>query len=173
MKKSEKELEVDNQRPDEIVVLQMRRHPWVLFNPFLVLYAVLIGTWILILIFGWPIFIIYFSIIAVAFIISYGSIAWFSYTHDLFVLTNQRIIKIDQKGLFSRKVSETELDNAINVNYEIHGMRKTLMNYGDVNVSTVGDEVSMIAIHDISNPHFVQERIIDLHKKYKAHLNSQ
>jgi len=79
-------------------------------------------------------------------------------------------IKIDQKGYFNRRVSETELDNIYNINYEIKGIVKSLLNYGDIKVSTVGDDISVIAIINIENPHYIQEKIMDLHQKYKKSL---
>lgn len=168
----EKDIEVDNQRPDEDIVFLMRQHPWVLARP--ALFLILVFLLVLISFLIWKLNSISIGVLiaAILFSVCYISIIWYSFSNDLFILTNQRLIKIDQKGFFSRRVSETELDNVYNINYEIKGFMKSLLNFGDIKISTVGDDVSTIALPNIENPHFVQEKIMDLHKKYKTKIYS-
>lgn len=168
----QKDLEVDNQRPDEEIIFSLRQHPWVLSKPaFVLIVALLI---MLLSYYIWQINSISLAVIGAGliFIIVYISISWYSYTNDLCIVTNQRLIKIDQKGYFHRRVSETELDNIYNINYEIKGIMKSLLNYGDIKVSTVGDDISVIAIINVENPHYIQEKIMDLHAKYKKKIYS-
>ncbi|MEI6039981.1 MAG: PH domain-containing protein [Candidatus Berkelbacteria bacterium] len=161
------DLELDNQAADEEVIMTVRQHPWVLaraiFNIILVILIVFAG----ILIGHWNAFTIGLLAVGVCFVLIYVTIVWYSYSNDLLILTNHRIIKIDQKSFFNRRVSETELDNVMNINYEIKGLIKSLLNFGDVKISTVGDEVSMIVVENVENPHFLQEKIATLAKKYK------
>jgi nitrate reductase NapE component len=163
----QKDLELDNQRADEEVVMTVRQHPWVLarpiFNIILVILVVLAGF----LIWHWQLISIGLLVAAACFSLIYISIIWYSYSNDFLILTNHRLIKIDQKSFFNRRVSETELDNVMNINYEIKGFIKSLLNFGDIKISAVGDEVSMIVIVNIENPHFLQEKIASLSKKAK------
>jgi hypothetical protein len=168
----QKDLEVEDQRPDEEIIVTMRQHPWVLARPAFYLTLIFAAVFVIFLIFNFSTFSFSSLIVAVCFGLIYVSVSWYTYSNDLFILTNQRLIKIDQKSFFNRRVSETELDNVYNINYEVKGIIKSLLNFGDVKISTVGDDVSTIFIYNIENPHYIQERIMDLHKKYKVKIYS-
>ena len=164
----EKELEVDNQRPDEEIIFFMRQHPWVLARSAFWLILIVLAGFLSFLIGGFGTISLIIIVCLGIFGLFYISRSWYAYTNDLFVLTNQRLIKIDQQGFFSRRVSETELDNVYNINYEIKGVIKSLLNFGDIKISTVGDDVSTITILNIENPHYIQEKVMDYHRKYKV-----
>lgn len=164
--------EIDDQRPDEEIIFAYHQHPWVLTKTFVYLILVIVLVVLVFLI--WQVNQISIGILIVGLIFSViiVSVRWFSYASDLFILTNQRVIKIDQTGLFNRKVSETELDNVYNVNYEVKGLIRSFLNFGDIKISTVGDEISTITIKNIENPSFIQEKIMSYHSKFKSKLYS-
>jgi hypothetical protein len=168
----QKDLEVDNQRPDEEIIFSLRQHPWVLAKSALIMVGVVLV--VLLSYYFWKINNISMGVLAAAVVFSviYLPSIWYGYINDLTIVTNQRLLKIDQKGYFYRRVSETELDNIYNINYEIKGVMKSLLNYGDIKVSTVGDEISIIVMLNIENPHYIQEKIMDLHAKYKKKIYS-
>lgn len=162
------EKEMDDQRPDEEIIFTYHQHPWVLARS---MFYVTVDIILIVLAFLiWQInqFTIGLTVAGIVFGFIIVSMRWFTYRNDLFILTNQRLIKIDQTSLFKRKVSETELDNVYNVNYEVNGIVKSLLNFGDIKISTVGDEISTMTISNIENPSFVQEKIMAYHNKYKA-----
>lgn len=164
--------EMDDQRPDEEIIFTYHQHPWVLAKTFL--YLIIDAVVIVLAFLVWQADQISIGILVAGLIFAFTTISvrWFTYRNDLFILTNQRIIKIDQSGLFKRKVSETELDNVYNVNYEVNGLIRSLLNFGNIKISTVGDEVSTINISNIENPSFVQEKIMSYHNKYKKKVYS-
>lgn len=164
--------EMDDQRPDEEIIFTYHQHPWVLAKTFLYLILIIVLVVLAFLIWHVNQISIGILILGLIFGIVLISVRWFTYISDLFILTNQRIIKIDQAALFKRKVSETELDNVYNVNYEVNGFIRSLLNFGDIKISTVGDEISTITIRNIENPSFVQEKIMFYHNKYKAKVYS-
>ena len=168
----QKDLEVDNQRPDEEIILLMRQHPWVLAKSAFILIIVILVIFLSFFIWKVNNISLGLLIVAIIFMVIYIAVCWYSFANNIFILTNQRLIKIDQKGYFNRKVSEAELDNIHNVNYEIKGIIKSLLNFGDIKISTVASETSTIIIDDIENPHYIQEKIMDLHKKYKIKIHS-
>ena len=47
-------------------------------------------------------------------------------------------LNIEQKGLFSRTISELDYTHVQDVTSEVHGPIHTLLNYGDVHVQTAG-----------------------------------
>ena len=162
----EEELEFDNQRSDEKIILLRRRHPWVLTKTGLLI--LLIAIIVVISFFIWGA-----SLISVTFLIMGGVLAlylfstrWFVYANDIYILTNQRIINIDQGGFFTRRVSEAELDNIQNVTYEIKGPIKSFLNFGEIQIQTAGNSPGLL-LKNIENPHFVQEKIVAIQKQQK------
>jgi len=162
------ELEFDNQRPDEKIILLRRRHPWVLSKTglFLLIIAIIVITSFFI----WGASTISVIVLIIGFIIGIYIISarWFVYTNDIYIVTNQRIINIEQGGFFTRRVSEAELENIQNVNYEIKGPIKSFLNFGDIQVATAGNTIGL-TIKNVENPHFVQEKIVALQKQQKNH----
>ena len=83
------------------------------------------------------------------------------YYLDISIVTNDRILDIEQMGLFGRVISELDLSRIQDVNSEIKGIFPTIFNFGLVEVQTAGEE-QMFEFQQISNPHGVRQRIIEL-----------
>lgn len=96
--------------------------------------------------------------------VGYGLHKWVEWYLDLFILTDQRIIRIDQKGLFNRKVIEYSYDNIENVTYEISGVLAMAFGYGDVKVQS-SENKNEITIDKVPDPKKVQEMINTVQSK--------
>lgn len=161
------EYEFENQRPDEKIVLVKKRHPWVLFKAGLVALLVIILVLISFLIWGASSISVIVLTAGLVFLTLFLMGRFFVYNNDIFILTNHRIINIDQSGFFTRRVSEAELENIQNVTYMIKGPIRSLLNFGDIEVATAGNTPGLV-FRNVENPHFVQERIVELQKKSKS-----
>src|SRR5690606_8926348 len=67
-----------------------------------------------------------------------GFMLWLDYYLDVLVVSNQRVIEIQQRGLFSREISSLNLENIQDVTTESHGIIQTLFKLGDIHVQTSG-----------------------------------
>ena len=83
------------------------------------------------------------------------------YYLDINIVTNDRILDINQKGLFGRAVSELDLTRVQDVHSEIKGIIPTLLNYGKVEVQTAATEENF-HFDQVPNPHKVRQRILEL-----------
>ena len=74
--------------------------------------------------------------------------AFTSYYLDLWVLTNLRIVNIDQRGFFHREVSGLLLSRVQDVQTDIEGLLPSLLDIGDIRVQSAGavDEFVMYGI---------------------------
>lgn len=90
---------------------------------------------------------------------------WVDYYLDLGVVTNERILDIEQRGLFSRVISEISVDNVQEVTNKIHGFFATFLNYGYIEVQTAGAEKN-IEFVTIPDPVGVSQTIIRLSKEF-------
>jgi len=114
--------------------------------------------------------IIWFSMVTltIVFLLYYWVIHYF----DSFIVTDMRIIDIDQKGLFKRTVSETTFDTVQDVTYSIVGIIATSLDYGTVSVQTAGSEPRLELDH-VHKPRQVQELIMEARELYKTRHASE
>jgi hypothetical protein len=85
--------------------------------------------------------------------------SWIGWYFSLFIVTDQRMIQITQKGLFSRSVVDMGLGQIQMVNYEVSGLQETLLGYGTITMQTfVGD----LVIHDLHHPAKIQKKLLEI-----------
>lgn len=77
---------------------------------------------------------------------------------DQWIITNERLIDIDQKGFFNRQVSTLHLDAVQDITIESKGLFQTIFNLGTITVQTAATEREFI-IKDIPNPEKVKNEI--------------
>lgn len=97
----------------------------------------------------------------------YLSIYLFFYAHfidyylDLWVVTNDRIVDIEQKGLFNRMITELDLFRIQDVTTIVNGVFPTVFKYGDVIVATASSTDNII-FKNIPHPDKVRQELITL-----------
>lgn len=96
----------------------------------------------------------------------YAFHAWLDYSLDVWIVTNERIMNIEQYGLFSRVTAELPLDAIQDVTVEVHGALPTLLKYGDVHIQTAA-ETPRFLFDDVPNPSDVASAILALHDQKK------
>lgn len=92
------------------------------------------------------------------------------YWLDIFIVTDKRILDINQTGLFNRTVSELRLYRTQDVTSEVKGIIQSMFNYGDVYVQTAG-EMERFHFESVPNPNEVSKTILELAEEdRKNHL---
>ena len=85
--------------------------------------------------------------------------SWIGWYYSVFIVTDQRLIQITQKGLFHRSVVDLGLGQIQMVNYEIAGLQQTLLGYGTIVMQTyVGD----LVIHEVHHPALFQKEMLSI-----------
>lgn len=93
-------------------------------------------------------------------------VIWIDYYFDVWIITNERIVDIEQKGLFSREVSELELENIQDITVEVLGVIPTFLNYGNLYVQTAA-EVERFEFRHVPNPYAIKDLVMNLQKNYE------
>lgn len=93
-------------------------------------------------------------------------IIWIDYYFDVWIITNERIVNIDQKGLFSREVSELELGNIQDVTTDVAGIIPTFFNYGDLYIQTAA-ETERFIFQNVPDPYAIKDLIMNLQKSHE------
>jgi len=86
---------------------------------------------------------------------------------NAFILTDTRIVDVDQRGLFHKVVSETTFDKVQDVSYVVKGLGPTLFQYGSVVVTTAGSAANL-EMQGVRWPQHVQELIVGLQREATA-----
>ena len=110
-------------------------------------------------------------------------IGFINFFHNFYLsvqlVTTDRIIDIDQRGLFSREVNELAIDNVQDVTYKQEGALQHFLGFGNVIVKTAGSEHNTDAnsntagfvFENCSNPSRVASIISDMfHKKQEVNV---
>ncbi len=85
--------------------------------------------------------------------------AWTHYYLDLWVITDRRIIVIDQVNFFNRKVSNFRLERLQDIKVSITGLIPTLLNYGTVRAQTASAAESNFESRFLPDPRELQALI--------------
>ncbi|MBI4281839.1 PH domain-containing protein [Candidatus Uhrbacteria bacterium] len=67
-----------------------------------------------------------------------------NYYLDVWIISNERLVNIEQKGLFSRSVAELRFYRVQDVKSEVNGFLPTLFNYGTITVETAGAQENFV-----------------------------
>lgn len=161
-----------NSKPEEHVVLFLRRH-WI---DLLKIFLFTVGLLIV------PIFVsglaIYFEAsfltdpfwqpVAMLLLSAYLLITLMltlteltDYWLDVWIVTTERIINTEQHGLFNRAVSEVHLEQVQDITSETRGFFETFLTFGDVFVQTAAER-ERFRFKNIDNPDEVKIKISEL-----------
>ncbi|MEA2065436.1 MAG: PH domain-containing protein [Patescibacteria group bacterium] len=88
------------------------------------------------------------------------------YHLDVWIVTNIRILNIEQKGLFSRVISEQKIEKIQDVTSEVHGIIPTFLDYGDVHIQTAGTK-ERFRFRKIPHPADTRKKVLALVKESK------
>ncbi|MDB5163326.1 MAG: hypothetical protein JWO54_614 [Candidatus Saccharibacteria bacterium] len=148
----------EGQRPDEELLFVFRRHLIAMRKGFYLLLGSLVITAIppliwqdnlelfLLPVFGFALGLILFF---------YHYTMWY---FTIYVVTNQRIRQITQKGFFGKDVVELRLSKIQNISYNIPGFSGEIFGYGTIVIQTfVGD----LVIRNVEHPEKTYNKLQD------------
>ncbi len=81
------------------------------------------------------------------------------YYLDTWIVTTERVINIEQHGLFNRVAAEMHLAMVQDVSAEVRGPLHTFLDYGDVHIHSAGP-IKSFHFKDIPNPERVRQAIL-------------
>ena len=179
---SEKDSEANKNAPaklfkeqfdDEEVLLVFRKHPVVMRKGLVISsLAILVGpiyTLILTVIYEnnpdkypTPMFFLWALLASVALGLIMFIPSWINWFYSVYIVTDQRLIQVTQKGLFHRSMVGLGLSQIQMVNYEIAGLQETLLGYGTIMIQTY---VGSLTIHEVHHPAKIQTELLNILKE--------
>lgn len=88
----------------------------------------------------------------------YTLIVWMAYYLDSWIITDRRLIDIEQHGLFHREIAEIGLERVQNVSIEIPGFIPTVLRFGNIKIQTAGH--GEFTISEVSEYHQAKDLIL-------------
>ncbi len=137
-------LQIENLRPGEEVIMVVKRH-WIIYVIlWLVFFSWLLFS-ILSYVFFWANTIIH--LINIVFWMAFSIllyIKWLDHELDMYAITNNRIIWIDQVAFLNRTVTECNLWQVQEVNSRTKWLFANMLNYGTLTILTAWNATNMI-----------------------------
>jgi len=167
------------QKGYEQVVFVLRRHPLIIFKDIVIfaIMAALPAGVVLLLQNVNPTLMtgaVSFPLLAIGGSIYYLAIWLFFFTAaldyylDLWIVTNDRILSIEQHGLFARTISEVDLWQLQDVTSEVKGVFPTIFNFGSVHIQTAAAR-TRFEFEQVAAPHDIRQKIIELADNDRAY----
>ena len=170
-----KKIHFPGQRENEKVELVIRKHKISLLGNFMYILAMIIIPWIIFYLVipvtfsflaqpPYSKLFLLLTLIYYLFIWLFGFIVWIDYYYDLWLITNQRLLDIEQKGFFDRVVSELDLKRIQDITSEVHGILPTLFEFGSIHIQTAGEK-NRFTMESIPHPVAIRRKIVKLYEK--------
>ncbi len=148
-----------DQFDDEEVLYVFRKHPVVMRKGLIfACIAILLGTVPALV---KPEMSFFFGGLAAGFLLALivFSPSWIAWYYSIFIVTDQRLIQITQKGLFHKTVVDLALDQIQMINYQVNGFQESVLGFGTIMMQTyMGD----LVIHDVHHPAQTQKKLIGI-----------
>lgn len=151
--------------------------PWFIIGASLIILGVL---FIFLVIFGFPdilreplgynIFVVMTSAYFLL-IIPFMTVAFIDFYYDLHIVTDRRLIDIDQNQLFSREVNELALEEVQDVTTRNNGIARSFFDFGDVIIETAGSQ-QKFEFNSVLHPREIASIILDLSDQAKRRIES-
>ena len=164
--------EIFTMRGDEREVMKIRKH-WFIFLreglstliltvlPFLAA-SVLAGAGLAPLSFFSSTLWVFLSSLWLLLCVMLLSTVWTNFILDIWLVSTERIVRVEQIRLFNREVESLQLERVQDISIETRGVFATLLDFGTIRVETAGAERSHFVFGGISNPEKVKTAILGL-----------
>jgi uncharacterized membrane protein YdbT with pleckstrin-like domain len=111
--------------------------------------------------YAFVLYLIFLIILWIAFFVEYTD-----FMLDTWVLTNERLIDVEQLALFSRRISTLSLDRIQDITIQELGFIDSMLGIGTVFIQTAGSEKEF-KILGMRNPSFVKDTIMEAYQVSK------
>ncbi|MDD2785466.1 MAG: PH domain-containing protein [Patescibacteria group bacterium] len=146
-------------KDEEAVRAMVRKHIVTLIKPLFIAMILIVAPFF----FLFPLFSLGIAGVVIFGMLILAGAVWafralFLWDADVLILTNMRIIDVDQNGFFSRNVSEAALSAIQDASWSKKGFWQTLFRIGVIKIQTSG-ATAVLEIQDVGHPERVHELI--------------
>ncbi|RAL57895.1 hypothetical protein BLD25_00895 [Candidatus Gracilibacteria bacterium GN02-872] len=136
-------LNLQNMRPGEEVLMVVKRHWIVYVMLFIYFFSGVIVTFMIFFFFGLNTWGYMLNIILWLILSIILYIEWLNHELDMYVVTNNRVIGLEQIAFLNRAVTECNLGQIQEVNSKAKGLFANIFNYGTLSIQTAGSKTTL------------------------------
>lgn len=158
MKKRDTELDFEGQRDDEQLLFVFRRHPIAMRKAYYLLLLPLVIGCIPPLIWQTNLELFILPIVGLMIglcLFAYHFVMWY---FTIYIVTDQRIRQITQRGFFGKDVVELRLSKIQNISYNVPGFTGEILGFGTIIIQTI---VGDLVIHKVGHPDDTYNKLQD------------
>ena len=169
-----------NLQKDEKIIVKMRRH-WVVFAFEIAgLVIAMIVPFVMSIFVDWQRFFLEsISPEKLQVLQSFATASWIllfwliltvvftNYYLDILIVTNRRVIDVEQVGLFARDITTAPLQNIEDIKLEVFGILATFFRYGNIHIQTAASSKEIV-MKGLANPYKVKEAVVRMHDQAVA-----
>lgn len=149
-----------SQNEDEKIIVVANRHFVTFFRDAIGSIFLFAASLVVMILFFYVPYVLILSFVVFVFSIIGGFYSYFTWEKDKYVITDLRVVDMDQITLFTKSQKEAFLDKIQDVSSEIKGFLGMIFKYGNVTIQTAGE--TSLTLDDVANPDKVQKIIFDL-----------
>lgn len=163
----------EGQQPNECILQVIRRHWFDIFLqyiPVIIAFGALLASFFAIPVVFPEFFyaqytlVWFFESLFLLVLWIYAALIFVDYYLDVWIITDRRVVNIEQKGLFLRDSSELRYRKIQDVTTEVKGFFPTMLDYGEVYVQTAGERPRFL-FHSVPKPYVIKGVLMDMQKK--------
>ncbi|PID86465.1 hypothetical protein CSB08_00595 [Candidatus Gracilibacteria bacterium] len=134
-----KKLKLENMRPGEEIDMVIKRH-WIIFLMLgLYVFFMIVITLLILGLFSFSLLSFFSCVILWLFFLLFLYVERLNHELDMYIITNNRIIGVEQIAFLNRTVSECNLGQVQEVNSRTKGFFANILNYGTILIQTAGN----------------------------------
>ncbi len=139
-----------NLRENEEIIVVLHHHPITYAKQIVITVAlVLLVFFLMFLLLSWGIFGVTVFLALLFTGVFYGSREFFIWYFNVFIITNQRLIDIDQTGFFSKTVSEAPHEKILDICYAVKGFSQTVLQLGTIKINAAGVKLTLDNVKNV------------------------
>lgn len=102
--------------------------------------------------------------VVVAFVFAGSIVAGYVYSNSYVIITEQKLVLINTRGIFARRVSQLSIGDVQDVSVDQNTFFSRIFNYGNINIETAGEQAHFV-FSFADKPNDNAKYIVDAHEQ--------
>lgn len=97
------------------------------------------------------------------------AIKWTDHYLDMWVITDRRIVHVEQIRLFVREVNTVSLERVQDATLLYNGFLETLLDFGTIHIQSAGADQHEMIMHGMPQPNDIKQLMLGLVDEFREH----
>lgn len=150
--------------PKEKIILLRKRHGLILILEILPVALMIFGVLVALTFFGTNVIYIFAGGLVVQLLVAALMIMFTDYFLDTWVITNERVIHAELRGLFNRTLSSLPHDKVQDITVVTPGILATFFHFGDIQIQSAG-AVPQVIMKQVPEPTEVKSVLLEAQQR--------